>query len=128
MPLKTRFLKKEHVDSGLALLLLTLLFGVWFNQYYALRLAIVEVLVILIAPVILYPFTFLWLNISDLMGKVMSKVILTVIFIVMVCPVGLIRRALGKDTLRLKKFKNDDSSVFTNRNSNNTKTDFTTSY
>ena len=128
MHIKTSFSKKEHVDSGLALLLLTLLFGVWFNQYLALRLAIAEVLILLIAPVIMYPFTFLWLNISDLMGKIMSKVILTAVFIVMVCPVGLVRKALGKDTLLLKKFKSDDGSVFMDRNHKFTKTDFTTSF
>ena len=128
MNIRTSFSKKEHVDSGLALLLLTLLIGLWTNQQVATRLAIAEVLLILIAPVILYPFTFLWLNISDLLGKVMSKILLTAIFILLVCPVGLIRKALGKDTLLLKKFKSDAGSVFTDRNHNFTKTDFTTSY
>ena len=128
MKLKTSFSKKEHVDSGLALLLLTLLIGLWINQQVALRLAIAEVLLILIAPVIIYPFTFLWLTISDVLGKVMSKIILTAIFIVIVCPVALIRKALGKDTLLLKKFKSDGSSVFTDRNHHFIKTDFTASY
>jgi len=128
MILKTSFSKKEHVDSGLALLLLTLLIGLWINPHDALIWAIAEVLLILIAPVLIYPFTFLWLNLSDLLGKVMSKVLLTVIFIVMVCPVALIRKVLGKDTLRLKKFKKDAGSVFTDRNHEFTKTDFTASY
>lgn len=128
MTIKTSFLKKEHVDSGLALLLLTLLFGLWFNQYYAIRVAIAELIVLLLAPVIIYPFTFLWLNISELLGSIMSRVILTLIFIVFVCPVGLIRKAMGKDTLMLRKFKNGASSVFTERNHSYTKSDFTTQY
>ena len=128
MALRTSFSKKEHVDSGLALLLLTLLFGIWIDPKEALQWAIGEVLMILIVPVILYPFTFLWLNISDLMGKVMSKVILTAVFIIMVCPVGLVRKAMGKDTLKLKKFKNGGGSVFTERYHDFTKTDFTASY
>jgi uncharacterized membrane protein len=128
MKLKIRFSKKEHVDSGLALLLLTLLIGLWINPADALRLAIAEVLLILIAPVLIYPFTFFWLNLSDILGRVMSKVLLTVIFIVVVCPVALIRKALAKDTLQLKKFKTNAGSVFTDRNHQFTKTDFTTSY
>ena len=128
MDIRTSFIKKEQVDSGLALLLLTLLTGLLINQQSILRLAIGEVLVILIAPIVLYPFTFLWLNVSDLLGKVMSKLLLTTIFILLVCPVGLIRKAMGKDTLRLKKFKNDPGSVFTDRNHAYTKTDFTASY
>ena len=128
MIIKTSFSKKEHVDSGLAMLLLTLLIGLWINPQDALRLAIAEVLLILIAPVLLFPFTFLWLNLSDLLGRVMSKILLTAIFIVMVCPVALIRKAMGKDTLQLKKFKSDDRSVFTERNHHFAKTDFTASY
>ena len=128
MAIKTSFIKKEHVDSGLALLLLTLLVGLLQHQQIALRLAIGEVLIILIAPVILYPFTFMWLNISDLLGKVMSKLLLTLIFVLLVCPVGLFRKAIGKDTLLLKKFKNDKDSVFTDRNHAYSKTDFTAPY
>jgi uncharacterized membrane protein len=128
MLLRTRFSKKEHTDSGLALLLLTLIVSQWFNQQLFMRLAIVEVLFLLIAPVFVFPFTFLWLNISDLLGKIMSKVILTLVFFVFVWPVSLIRKAMGKDTLRLKKFKKDSNSVFTDRNHTYTRTNLTTPY
>lgn len=129
MSLKTSFIKKEHVNSGLALLLLTLIIGVWLDhQQLAILIAIAEVLILLIAPVILYPFTFIWLNISDLLGRIMSKIILTAIFIVFVCPVAIARRAMGKDSLMLKKFKSSDSSVFTDRNPDQTKTNFTVQY
>ena len=126
--MKTSFLKKEHVDSGLALLLLTLLLGLWLNPQVAIRLAIAEIIVILTVPVILYPFTFLWLNLSTLLGSIMSRVLLTVIFVVFVCPVGLIRKAMGKDTLLLKRFKKEQLSVFAERNHRYTKSDFTTQY
>ena len=128
MIIKTSFSKKEHVDSGLALLLLTLLLGLWVNQHYAIRIAIAELIVILVAPVMLYPFTFLWLTFSELLGSIMSRLLLTFIFIVFVCPVGLIRKAMGKDALSLRKFKNDKQSVFTERNHSFTKSDFTTQY
>jgi uncharacterized membrane protein len=128
MALKTHFTKKEHTDSGLALLLLTLIVSQWFSQNLFLRLSIAEVLVILIVPVLVFPFTFLWLNISDLLGKVMSKVILSIVFFVFVWPVSLIRRAIGKDTLSLLKFKKDTNSVFIDRNHTYTQTDLTTPF
>ena len=128
MLLKTSFSKKEHTDSGLALLLLTLIVGQWVHQPHTVQIAIAEVLILLIAPVLLFPFTFLWLNISDLLGKVMSKIILSIVFFVFVWPVSLIRRAMGKDTLNLKKFKKDTNSVFINRNHTYTRTDLTTPY
>lgn len=128
MRIRTSFTKKEHVDSGMALLLLTLLFGLWSNARDAVRLGIAELIVILIAPVILYPFTFLWLNLSELLGRVMSKVLLTLIFVLLVCPVAIVRMAMGKDALLLKRFKKDEGSVFTERNHSYTKTDFINQY
>lgn len=128
MNIKTSFSRKEHVDSGLALLLITLILGWWFNPGVILRIAIAEIIVILVAPVILYPFTFFWLNVSELLGRVMSRILLTLIFMVFVFPVALIRKAMGKDTLMLKRFKKDDHSVFTERNHSYTKSDFTAQY
>jgi uncharacterized membrane protein len=128
MQLRTSFSKKEHTDSGLALLLLTLIIGQWQHLQFTVPVALAEVIILLIAPVLIYPFTFLWLNISDLLGKIMSKVLLTLVFFVFVFPVSLIRKAMGKDTLRLKKFKKDTNSVFTGRNHTYTRTDLTTPY
>lgn len=128
MRLKTSFSKKEHSDSGLALLLLTLVVGLWFTQSLTIRIAIAEVLILLIAPIMIYPFTFVWLNISELLGQLMSKIILTAIFFIFVWPVAFIRKVMNKDTLRLRDFKKDTVSVFTGRNHTYSKTDFTTPY
>lgn len=115
MHLKNSFQKKELTDSGLAFLLLTLLSGIWFPVNVVLKIAIAETLILLMAPVLFWPFAFLWLNFSDLLGWVMSKVILTVVFIFVVCPVGLFRKVMGKDALLLTKFKKSDRSVFSDR-------------
>jgi len=128
MQLRTSFSKKEHTDSGLALLLITLLVGQFSNLHFTSLVAIAEVLILLIAPILIFPFTFLWLNISELLGKIMSKVILTLVFLMFVCPVSFIRKAMGKDTLRLKKFKKDSNSVFTERNHTYNRTDLSTPY
>ena len=128
MQLRTHFSRKDHSDSGLALLLITLIAGFWFNHQLASRLAIAEVLILLVAPVLVFPFTFLWLNFSELLGKVSSKILLTIIFFVLVWPVAVFRKAIGKDTLKLKDYKKNANSVFTERNHTYTKTDFTTPY
>ena len=46
----------------------------------------------------------------------MSRVILTLIFFLVVTPIGLVRRLLGKDSLRLRAFKTSDDSVMLPRN------------
>jgi hypothetical protein len=43
------------------------------------------------------------MKLGELMGKVVSPLVLGVIFFVLLTPVGLIGRLLGRDELRLKR-------------------------
>jgi len=45
----------------------------------------------------------LWMGFAVVMGWIMSRVILTVIFFAVVTPIGLVMRMLGKDLLELKR-------------------------
>jgi hypothetical protein len=45
----------------------------------------------------------------------MSKVLLAVVFYVIVTPIGVVRRMLGHDSLRLRAFKSGDGSVMRTR-------------
>jgi hypothetical protein len=128
MQIKTIFSIKEHTDSGLALLLILLIAGVWLKSQPLYVVAIAEIIFLLIAPVIVYPFTFLWLNISMILGGFMSKIILILVFFIFVWPMGMLRRMLKKDTLLLKRFKKGEVSVFSERNHTFTANDFTTPY
>lgn len=128
MTIKTRFTRKEHADSGLAFLLITLLVYFQYKQQFIINFVLVELLAVMILPVLFYPFTLLWLNFSEILGKLMSKVILSVIFFLMVCPVAIFRRLLGKDSLKLKVFKKDRNSVFFDRNHSFTKDNFIAPY
>ncbi len=114
--MKTDFTEKEHLNSGLAFLLLLLIIGLGWHYTILLKIAVVAVLLLLTKPVIFYPFTFIWLNLSDGLGKIMSKIILSLIFFVIVFPTALIRRIIGNDTLMLKQFKKSNQSVFVERN------------
>jgi hypothetical protein len=46
----------------------------------------------------------------------MSKIILSVVFFVILMPVGLFRRIIGKDSLKLKQFKKGKDGVMLQRN------------
>jgi hypothetical protein len=68
-------------------------------------------------PVFFRPFVGVWFGLSHIIGTVMSKLILTVIFFFIVTPVGMIRGLFGADPMRIKKWKKNDGSVFRIRNS-----------
>jgi hypothetical protein len=44
-----------------------------------------------------------WLKLAELMGAIMSKVMLTVIYFIVLLPVALMYRLTGKDPLQFKK-------------------------
>lgn len=64
---------------------------------------VVDLLVVLLCPQVLTPFNRAWFKLGELLGKIVSPVVLGVIFFVLIAPVGLIARMLGRDELRLKR-------------------------
>ncbi len=55
---------------------------------------------------ILNPLNKLWFRFGILLGKIISPLIMCMIFFLVVTPIGLIMRLLGKDVLNLKYNKN----------------------
>ena len=55
---------------------------------------------------ILTPLNKLWFKFGMLLGKIVSPIIMGIIFFLVVTPIGLIMRLLGKDVLNLKYNKN----------------------
>jgi hypothetical protein len=99
-------------DSGLALVLICILcYQAWQLPVFMV-LAVIFLLAAMSYPVIFQPFARLWFGLSTALGTIASKIILTVLFFALVLPVGLIRRAMGKDSMRLKSWKKGKESVF----------------
>jgi hypothetical protein len=67
-------------------------------------------------PKVFGPAAVVWFGLSHVMGIVVSKVILTVVFFAVVTPVAVWRRLLGFDSLQLKVFKAGRGSVMYERN------------
>lgn len=66
-------------------------------------------------PLVFYPFAWAWFRLGELLGNITSFIILSVVFIVVVIPVGVVRKMRGKDSLKLLQFKKGTHSVFTDR-------------
>ena len=67
----------------------------------------------IIAPGLLTPLNKAWMKLGELMGKVVSPLLLGVIFFLLITPVALVTRLFGRDELRLKK--TDASSFWIDR-------------
>ena len=98
-------------DTGLALVLLLLLFQLATGRRGLTTAAVVVLVVTMTAPLVFRPVSVLWFGLSHVLGTVMSKVLLAAVFYLIVTPVGVVRRLLGHDSLRLRAFKAGDASV-----------------
>ena len=114
---KSRFLPKsvtreQAKDTGMAMVLICLLVWYFFNvkQLFALSLALL--ITNIVVPQIYKPMAKLWLGLSNLLGAVMSRVLLTILFFMLVTPIGVLRRVAGKDSLKINKWKKGRESVF----------------
>ncbi len=110
----TNITKDQSKDTGMAIVLILFILGQIFHDISeALRISAIVVLVIdMVLPIVFKPAAWVWFGFANILGTVMSKILLTIIFIFLVTPMGLIRTIMGKDTLLLKKWKKGDSSVF----------------
>ena len=103
-------------DAGLALVLICLIcFQVWKLPWLMIS-AMVCLIIAMAYPPVFKPFAICWFAISTALGTVVSKVLLTVLFFAMVLPVGMIRRLMGKDSMRIKCWRKGSGSVFRIRN------------
>ena len=75
-------------------------------RVWSLIIAIIFLVLGLINSKILTPLNKLWFKFGILLGKILSPVIMAVIFFLVVTPIGLFMRMIGKDLLNLKFNKN----------------------
>lgn len=59
--------------------------------------------VTLVAPQLLSPLNRIWYGLGLLLGKIVSPIVLGVIFFVLITPISLITRLFGRDELKMKK-------------------------
>ena len=57
----------------------------------------------LVVPMMLKPFYLIWMIFAAILGWVMTRVILCLVFYLILTPIGLITRLLGEDFLNLKR-------------------------
>ena len=55
-----------------------------------------------------------WLQGSKLLGRLFSYLLLLIVYVILVVPMGLLRRQLGHNPLHLRDFGRSEGSVFSN--------------
>ena len=129
MPLMAKNISRQQAkDTGLAMVLILLLF-VYLGKHTVFVLPAIIILVLTMTwPAAFTMLAKLWFGMSHTLGGIVSKILLSIIFFTIATPVGIIRKMLGADTMRLKNWKKNKSSVFVTRNTTYTSEDLNNPY
>ena len=107
-------LRKFGITIGILLMIIA---GILFwkeKESFQLFLTIGAVLCVfsVVIPVILKPIYWIWMIFATILGWIMTRVILSILFYVIITPIGLISRLFGKQFLELKW--NEKNSTYWN--------------
>ena len=70
---------------------------------FALTISTLFAIAAFLTPQILSPLNRLWFYLGLLLGKIVSPIVLALIFFVLITPVSLVTRLFGRDELKIKK-------------------------
>jgi hypothetical protein len=107
---------KQCSEFGQVLVLICIFLALYLKDLHYVLPAFLILLMTILFPYFFYPLAVFWFGLSTILGKMSSFLLLSVLFIVLVVPVGLFRKMSGRDILKLKKFKKSRNSVMTERN------------
>ncbi|MDH3217285.1 MAG: SxtJ family membrane protein [Candidatus Krumholzibacteria bacterium] len=102
-------------DTGLATVLVLLLIAHFAENLALVIWAIAVLVVTMIWPAVFRPLAYVWFTFANILRRIVSSIILTLVFVVIATPIGFVRRMIGADPMREKSWKNGGHSVFEER-------------
>jgi hypothetical protein len=108
--------RDQAKDTGMAVVLILLIAALARKKFGYVDIAIVVHVINMIAPQVFRPAAVVWFGFSHVMGNVVSRLIMAIVFFLVVTPIGVWRRLSGADALQLKPFKAGRGSVMEERN------------
>ena len=114
-------MKKKGNNRGFGILFFVVFFiiSIWpiLNdgnlRIWSMIIALIFLILGLLNSKVLNPFRKIWIKFGELLGKIISPIVLFIIFFLLVTPIGLLMKILGKDLLSIKYSKN--KTYWTNR-------------
>ena len=111
----SRTTKDQSRDTGMAMVLILLIAYLYTKNNKILLAAVGLQVVAMAVPAVFRPMAVLWLNFSRLLGEVVSRILLSIVYFAVVTPIGILRRLRGNDSLHLYRFKKSNESVMLER-------------
>lgn len=102
-------------DTAMAAVLILLLVLLYTRDIQWGIPALVVLVIAMTWPSFFKPLARIWFALSHFMGAVVSKIVLSLIFFLIVTPIGLVRKVAGADAMGLRKWGEDVATGFVDR-------------
>ena len=105
-------IKKNNIIFGIVLFFLFLIIGFYplksgnSIRIWSVLLSLVFLIITLVRPNLLAIFNKFWIQFGNLLGKIISPIIMALVFFFVVTPTGILIRVLKKDVMGLKSHTN----------------------
>ena len=115
MPSKSEIKMSSNRNFGLVFFVVFLIFSFWpltYDGSIRIWLAIISLIFLILGLVnskLLTPLNKLWFKFGIILGAVIAPIVMGVVFFLVITPIGLTMRIMGKDLLRKKYDKNIES-------------------
>ena len=105
-------MKKKLINSnksfGILFFIVFFLYGIWpalsLNEIriWSLAIGVIFLVLGLLNSKLLTPFNILWVKFGELLGRVISPIVMFIVYFIFVTPLAVIIRLFGKDLLKIK--------------------------
>ena len=101
-------LTNSNKSFGILFFIVFFLYGVWpalsSNEIkiWSLTISVIFLVLGLLNSKLLTPFNILWVKFGELLGRVISPIVMFIVYFIFVTPLAVIIRLFGKDLLKIK--------------------------
>ena len=104
--------KSSNRSFGIIFFIVFLLISVWpimdgqEPRVWSLIISLIFLILGILNSKILTPFNLAWIKLGEILGRFIAPVVMAVIYFLIVTPIGLLMRIIGKDLLNIKFSQN----------------------
>ena len=93
-------------------------------RIWALTVSLIFLVLGLLNSKLLSPFNLIWVKFGEVLGRIIAPIAMSVVYFIIITPIGLFMRLIGKDLLRTKFSKNNSYWIKREKNIGSMKRQF----
>ena len=113
MKMNKKNLKSSNKSFGILFFIVFTFYGVWpilgsgDLRIWSLAIGVFFLILGLLNSKLLSPLNIAWVKLGEILGRIVAPIVMGFIYFIVITPIGLFMRLIGKDLLRTKFLKNN---------------------